>query len=275
MSLMGPVMTGELEGDWAVQAFEAMAPDYDDFTAHYEYEFWIAQLLEILERDGLTGKRLLDAGCGTGRSFLPLLARDWKVTGYDISASMLNRARQKASEQVRLEVADMRAMPRFGEFDLVWALDDAINYLLSPEELLHALIGLRNNLAPTGLLLFDVNELSVYRALAAESIEVERGGYRLIWRGAAGAESPAEPGSTHEFSCIVEKGPAEDGRKPEGRRRRSVHRQRHFSETEIRTAIDHADLECLSVYGQGTDGIPCQPLNDAVHTKAIYVARAI
>jgi SAM-dependent methyltransferase len=271
---MQAVMTGEHKVDWAERAFEAMAPDYDDFTAHYEYEFWTTQLLEVLERDGLAGKRLLDAGCGTGRSFLPLLARGWKVTGYDISASMLDRARQKAGEHVRLEVADMRTMPQFGEFDLVWALDDAINYLLSPEELLHALIGLRANLAATGLLLFDVNELSLYRALSAESIEIKRDGHRLIWRG-AGARSATGPGSTHEFSCIVEEEPDGASRTPKGRSRRSVHRQRHFSEAEIRPAIEGAGLECLSVYGQGTDGVPSQPLDNAVHTKAIYVARAI
>ena len=51
----------------------------------------------------------------------------------------------------------MLELPRFGEFDLVWALDDAINYLLSAEELERALTGMRANLAPTGLLLFDVN----------------------------------------------------------------------------------------------------------------------
>ena len=29
----------------------------------------------------------------------------------------------------------MRELPVFGEFDLVWSLDDAVNYLLSAEEL--------------------------------------------------------------------------------------------------------------------------------------------
>lgn len=33
-------------------------------------------------------------------------------------------------------------------------------------------------------------------------------------------------------------------------------------------------LECLNVYGQSTNGIPRQPLDGSVHTKAIYVARA-
>jgi hypothetical protein len=41
--------------------------------------------------------------------------------------------------------------------------DSAINYLLRVEELEEALQGMRGNLAGEGLLLFDVNELLVYR----------------------------------------------------------------------------------------------------------------
>ena len=37
----------------------------------------------------------------------------------------------------------MRELPAFGEFDLVWCLDDAVNYLLSTEELEQALSGMR------------------------------------------------------------------------------------------------------------------------------------
>jgi hypothetical protein len=184
---------------------------------------------------------------------------------------MLDLARQKTSETVRLEIADMRVLPRFGEFDLVWALDDAINYLLSTEELEAALRGMRANLASSGLLLFDVNELLVYRAYYAESLEVERGGRRLVWEGTATGE--VEPGSLCEFHCF-EKRPDGEDRSGSDRHNTSVHRQRHFTETEILDAIDRAGLDCLSVYGQSTDGIPRQPLDGSVHTKAIYVARA-
>jgi SAM-dependent methyltransferase len=249
-----------------------MAADYDDFTAHYEYEFWTSRLLEVLMRDGLQGQRLLDVGCGTGKSFLPMLARGWEVTGFDVSPSMLARARQKAGDAARLEIADMREMPVFGEFDLVWALDDAINYLLSPQELHQALQGLRDNLATTGRVLFDVNELPLYEALFAERIEVERNGRRLVWEGKG--TGPQGPGSISKFLCFAATSDEAD-QNAGGQSAISVHRQRHFSEAEIRVALDHVGLECLGVYGQSTDGIPRQPLDNAVHTKAIYVARAI
>ncbi|HWI95887.1 MAG TPA: methyltransferase domain-containing protein [Solirubrobacterales bacterium] len=255
---MSATISGETGGDWAQRTYEAMAPVYDDFTGHYESEAWIADLVKILERHALTGKRLLDVGCGTGTSFMPMLAKGWEVTGCDISPAMLALAREKAGEKVQLAIADMLDLPEFGEFDLVWALDDAINYLLSPEELARALAGMRANLAPTGLLLFDVNELQAYRTFFAETTVVEREGRELIWRGLGSANVP--PGSICESEMEVAPGEV------------LTHRQRHFPEAEVRAALAQAGLECLDVFGHGLDGIPTQPL-EPTHTKAIYAAR--
>jgi SAM-dependent methyltransferase len=265
------VETSGAEGtgaEWAERAYEAMAPVYDDFTAHHDYEGWLGDLLTALERRGLTGQRLLDVACGTGKSFMPMLPLGWQVTACDISPAMLDLAREKTGDAVSLAVADMLELPTFGAFDLVWALDDAVNYLLSPEELERALVGMRDNLAPTGLLLFDVNELLGYRTFGAGTTVVERGGNRLIWRG-QGTPSMA-PGSIWESSLeIVPSDESPNAGSPET----AVHRQRHFAEAEVLAALERAGLECLEVYGQSTDGVLKQPLDVESHTKAVYIAR--
>lgn len=247
-----------------------MAPVYDDFTAHHDYEGWLADLLVPLERHGLPGKRLLDVGCGTGKSFMPMLPRGWEVTACDISPAMLELAREKAGEAVRLEVADMLDLPRFGEFDLVWALDDAINYLLDTKELERALAGMGANLGPGGLLLFDVNELLAYRTFFAEEVVVERDGRRLVWKGLATPD--VAPGSICEsrLEVMPDGTGAGDGEVPA-----MTHRQRHFTEAEVLAALEGAGLECLDVYGIYTDGILKQPLDVSTHTKAIYIARRV
>jgi len=254
----------ERGGRDAERAYEALAPLYDDFTAHHDYELWLGNLLPKLRRHGLSGRRLLDVGCGTGKSFLPMLERGWEVTACDISPSMVELARTRADGTTRLSVADMRELPVFGEFDLVWALDDAVNYLLDFEELRSALSGMRANLAPGGLLMFDVNCLQSYRTFFAEEQRVRRGERTLVWRGQGSAD--AAPGSISEARFEVEAADAAEFAP-------HVHRQRHFPEAEVLAALEAAGLACLDVYGHGFDAVPKQPVDELAHSKAVYMAR--
>jgi SAM-dependent methyltransferase len=260
---------GEEQPRWAELAYEAIAPAYDDFTAHHDYEAWLGNLLPKLEMHGIPpGKRLLDVGCGTGKSFIPMLERGWTVTACDISPKMVALAREKVGGRAELHVADMRELPTFGEFDLVWCLDDAVNYLLSNEELVRALTGMRRNMGPGALLMFDVNTMEAYRSFFAEEVTVERNGRRMIWKGMTSPD--AAPGSIAEASFEVEPidesgGPAIP---PE------IHRERHFPEATVLAALAEAGLECLDVYGHHHDAIPHQPLDEVKHAKGVYIARA-
>jgi SAM-dependent methyltransferase len=247
-------------------AYEAIAPVYDDFTAHHDYRLWVGQLLKIGAAHGLRGDDALDVACGTGKSFIPMLERGWEVTACDISASMVEIARAKVGDAARLSVADMRELPKFGEFDLVWCLDDAVNYLLSVEELERALSGMRHNLGPGGRLMFDVNTIDTYRTFFAEEVVVERDGHRMLWHGQASPDQA--PGAIGEASFEVE--PVVPGAGPTIAAQ--MHRERHFPEAEVLAALELAGLECLDVYGHGEDGVPQQPLDELRHSKAVYIA---
>ena len=245
-------------------AYEAIAPAYDDFTAHHRYEALMKELLPALEQHGLVGRRLLDVGCGTGKSFLPMLSRGWAVTACDISPAMVAQAREKVGVSARLEVVDMRDLPVFGAFDLVWALVDAVNYLLDKDELKAALRGMRDNLAASGLLLFDVSTLLAYRSFFATSEALEEDGVRFVRQGLTSVDVP--PGSIWEARFAVEgAGAVVDPHR---------HRQRHFPEQDVLEAIRGAGLEVVDVAGQHVDGIGLQrPLDESAHTKAVYIAR--
>jgi ubiquinone/menaquinone biosynthesis C-methylase UbiE len=265
--LVGVRAAGEEQSRWAEIAYDAIAPVYDDFTAHHNYELWLGNLMPELKRHGLQGDRLLDVACGTGKSFIPMLERGWEVTACDISAAMVELARAKVGDAVKLSVADMRELPRFGEFDMVWCLDDAVNYLLSEEELERALTGMRRNLAPGGLLMFDVNTLHTHRGFFAEEMVVERDGRRLVWRGRSSAEAQPRGISEASFEVLPLEGD-EPLVAPE------MHRQRHFPEDEVLAGLESAGLECLETFGHGEDAVLRQPLQDEVHGKAVYIARA-
>jgi SAM-dependent methyltransferase len=251
----------EEQRDVARVTYDAFAPAYDDFTHAYMNERWTGRLLGKAERWGLEGRRLLDVACGTGKSFIPMLDRGWEVTGCDISAEMVAIAREKAGDRAVLSVADMRELPVFGEFDLVWAIDDAINYLLSPAELRAALTGMAANLAPSGVLLFDVNTLIVFQTFFSSETVVEQNGRRLVWRGQGTAEE-VEPGSIG--TAVLES--------DDDSMETHTHRQRHFTEEEIMGAIQAAGLECVEMAGE-LEGELSETVDEAVHTKAVYVCR--
>ena len=127
---------------------------------------------------------------------------------------------------------------------------------------------MRRNLAPDGLLMFDVNSLRAYRTFFAETETVERGGRRLVWRGQAAAD--VAPGTICESRFEVEDtggGTASAGVEAH------VHRQRHFPEEEVRAIIEAAGLECLDAFGHGHDAVLEQPVDELTHTKVVYIAK--
>lgn len=240
-------------------AYDSMASAYDVFNKAYQYESWTGKLLAEAQSAGLEGDRLLDVGCGTGLSFVALLDKGWKVTACDISPRMLEIARERVGDRAELLVADMRELPELGQFDLVWAVNDAANYLLSDEELRAALGSMARNLAPDGVVLFDLNTLLTFKTFFCETHEREVDGQRFVWRGEMDAEK-IEPGATADahFEAV-------------GQSIDHVHRQRHFPEADVLAAIEAAGLRSRAVLGE-LEGVLTPALDESVHTKAVYVA---
>jgi len=247
--------------DTVRETYDTFAPVYDDFNRGYLYERWTGALLGKAEEAGINGKRLLDIACGTGLSFVSMLEKGWSVTGCDISPEMLDLAREKAGDQAELLVADMRKLPDLGEFDLIWAINDPLNYLLSVEELAATFRGMQRNLAPGGIVLFDVNTLVTYRNFFSNEIVVEGQGRKLVWKG---QQTPADiaPGMFAEARFDS----------PGDSELTHVHRQRHFGEAEVLGALEAASLRCISVYGE-LEGALTLGVDEELHTKAIYLCR--
>jgi SAM-dependent methyltransferase len=249
-------------GTSALAAYESFAPVYNEFNHQNDYEMWLGQaLLPELERHGLERGRALDVACGTGRAFAPLLRRGWRVRGCDLSPAMLERARQEGGDRVELDVADMRELPAYGEFELVLSLNDSVNYLLGEPDLQRALSRMRANLAEGGLILFDVNSRAMYEGeglWASGSMTVEHQGRRWVWH----AVGEVEPSI---FEVRIEGDDVET----------VVHRHRFRSQPEVRAAIAASGLECRAALGMDeVDGKVAlsEPPDEDRHYKLVYIA---
>jgi SAM-dependent methyltransferase len=246
----------------ALLAYERLAPVYDDFTDGYDHDAWIDGLERIARNHGANGPRVLDVACGTGKSFAPLIERGYDVWACDLSPAMVERARRCAGvDPQRVLVADMRALPELGAFELVTCLDDAVNYLLTDADLEAAFAGVARLLAPDGIYLFDTNTLATYRAGFAVDAIFERPLAAAVWRG-----ETAEPIEAGALCAATIELASEDGGAV------SRHVQRHHPQSTVRRALASAGLACRAVLGQSTGGVLHEDADEDTHTKLVYVA---
>jgi ubiquinone/menaquinone biosynthesis C-methylase UbiE len=256
-----------LPEDHAQRAYDALAPGYDDLTRGHDHVRWTALLESRAREAGLEGRRLLDVACGTGNTMLPMLARGYEVTGVDISEAMLAEARSKTEDRAALIRGDMRELPVYGEFDLIWCLGDALNYLDTSDELIAALAGFRRNLAEGGIVMFDVNTLATFRVLYASVYAVPSADRIVLLEGRGSPELPAG-GAAETWIDRLER--QESGWWV---RTRSAHHHRHHPDAAVRAAVARAGLDLCEVSGTHTSGVIEAPLDELLHAKALYIAR--
>ncbi len=152
----------------------ATASDYDSFANAYaaENESSLFNAYynkpELLRLAGdVSGRRILDAGCGAGPLSAALRAKGAAVTGFDASAAMVDLARQKLGDDADVHVADLGAPLPFAdaEFDDVVA-SLVLHYL---EDWAGPLAELRRVLKPGGRLMVSVIHPSVYAIVYPEA----------------------------------------------------------------------------------------------------------
>ncbi|KYK38260.1 MAG: hypothetical protein AYK18_17565 [Theionarchaea archaeon DG-70] len=117
--------------------------------------------IEFLEWVLAGKKKILDAGCGTGRYLIPLAEKGHEVVGIDTSSEMLSILRKKLAEcnsKIRTSVycADMRNVDFEAEFDAAICMY-TFNYLISDEDIMRTLRGLYNSLKRDGIVVIDIH----------------------------------------------------------------------------------------------------------------------
>jgi SAM-dependent methyltransferase len=117
---------------------------------------------EVSKLQNLIGSsfvRVLDLCCGPGRHAIPLDKQGAQVTGVDLSAFLLEKARSRAkAEECSIEWVreDMRTFVRPGQFDLVVNLFTSFGYFGSDDENLSVLRNAFRCLVDGGFFVMDL-----------------------------------------------------------------------------------------------------------------------
>lgn len=130
------------------------------------------------------GGKVLDLACGTGRISIPVAQDGVDVTGIDLSADMLERAKAKAVEsgvadKLRLLQGDMRNFSLDETFSLIMIPFRSFLHLMHIHEQMKALTAIRKHLAPGGKFVMNVFVPKISH-FSEESEKMSlRGTYRL------------------------------------------------------------------------------------------------
>jgi SAM-dependent methyltransferase len=143
-------------------ADRTVANDYDSFAEAYNAEteanlingYYMRPAIVNLAGD-VTGRRILEAGCGAGPITAMLRDRGASVAGFDSSAKMLELARRRLGPEADLRIADLAGPLPYpgGAFDDVIAAL-VLHYL---EDWTGPLAELRRVLRPGGRLIVAVD----------------------------------------------------------------------------------------------------------------------
>jgi glycine/sarcosine N-methyltransferase len=153
--------------------YDALSDDYDRFV---NWESRLAYEMPFIEgalREA-NARQVLDVACGTGMHAIELARRGYKVVGTDLSALMIEQARENAAAaevEARFVVAGFGELAekldlspvlsevegmveeRDGLFDAVLCLGNSLPHALGAEDLDNALVDFAAVLRPGGLLL--------------------------------------------------------------------------------------------------------------------------
>ncbi|MFI6132800.1 class I SAM-dependent DNA methyltransferase [Micromonospora sp. NPDC051141] len=170
------------------QYAEGFAQAYDEHWSPYPTRA-AEQLLRLhrtLDPDG--ERRVLDIGCGTGIAAAQLQQAGYQVTGLDVSAAMLRRARHRLGEQAALMQADAADFTVPEPFPLAISTYDIPNHLGTLDRIGSYLKSVYRAVRPGGLFAFDVATRKGLLGVNAIQIR-ETDESILLYRGALNEEA--------------------------------------------------------------------------------------
>jgi cyclopropane fatty-acyl-phospholipid synthase-like methyltransferase len=233
-------------------SYQQFAYIYDYLMKDVPYDSWVEFVQAKAEKYAVSGRELLDLGCGTGELSLRLLKEGYSVTGIDLSEDMLFMAREKAENEglsLPLYQQDMSELQGLGIFDIITIFCDSLNYLETEEQVINTFKNVKGHLHEDGLFLFDVHSIfKITQIFLNETFTYNDENVSYIWDCFPGQE----PNSVeHELTFFVR-----DEESGQYERIDEIHHQRTYPVLTLQNWLAEAGFKVLAVTADFSDTDP-------------------
>lgn len=145
---------------------------YDLFNVNYDMLF---QFIDAaIQKYAHNPQALLELACGTGNILQHFVGR-YEISGLDISAPMLEKAKQKLPNVPFYEMS-MADFKLDRKYDIIICMFDSINHLPDFENWVSTFRCVRNHLNSRGIFIFDMNTMERLERLAQAPGTVQQEG---------------------------------------------------------------------------------------------------
>jgi len=134
--------------------YDEMAPYYESFIERTRFSFLSLEEERIFVESFIHNKKkIMDLGCGTGRTMKLISNRGRELIGVDISSKMLEIARNDGLDVVQASVLNLPFANRY--FDAIYSLHTGFGYCRNNDEVEKLALELFRVLKEGGLILLD------------------------------------------------------------------------------------------------------------------------
>jgi len=225
-------------------SYRQLADVYDHLMADAPYDQWMQFAAEVWRLTGTAPHRVAELGCGTGSLTRYLLERKLEVWGVDLSADMLEVAREKVERShpgahVHWLNQDIRRLSLPGQMDSIVSFCDTLNYIPDAEGIRQVFAGVFEALKPGGTFLFDVHTpYKIAEVFGNESFCYQDEQVAYIWQSSYDEYTETVE---HDLTLFVAE---RDGL---FRRFHELHRQRAYRLDDLRDWLVEAGFTLLSL----------------------------
>lgn len=230
-------------------AYNRFAEIYDGLiTEDVDYSKWQTFIMNKCDEYNIPRQDYLDLGCGTGnlsQEICKYFTRCWCV---DLSEDMLLIAEKKFRDKklkARFIRQNMTELNLNKQFDLITSALDCVNYLCNEGDLDKLFAGIYDHLCDNGIFIFDINSEYKLRNVLGENIfTYNSDDVVYIW------ENSVLDGITEmELTFFVKE-------KELYERFDEIHREKIYTDNEIREALKNNRLQVIDILDNYTDEAP-------------------